>query len=536
MNLKPTNLPLTVKDFDCERCGVCAGCGCACGYIAYFKGDKLVDLYGHPHDPNGIGSFCTKGLTFIQETPENPLRLTRALLRRGDSFEEAPSELISEWIRENLRGKVAVFLDRYTDLKDYASARELTEDVYSDSIHLPFRATSLRPQEWREQRIILSLECETVFSEVMSTRWLVDAFERSAHITAVSSRYGTTSAKANRRILVKPPLVVRFLEELADRIEGKERELLFKEDVETLAEGFSLVKESLILIGETLLRSPWKGNVLSALRRLRKKLRVNYTIVGNISPLKTGSLEDFLRELDSFDSLLLTGNPALFMNGEQLDALRKKPVLHLTLFPNLTSHSSELMIPTKLFSEREFYPFKNGFGFVAHSPRVLRSPEGALSLHELLSRCLDIEPSIEGCLSEIGLEEESVKTAEGGADIDLPLIEDWEGEFEIRELEEDKVYLVCDSTLVDEIGHWSVWTHDMEREQFAYMNEATIEKLGVGEELELGGVKLRVKKNNNIAEDVIFVPNSYEETQPFNPGVRPGLLLKNPALRVEEYR
>ncbi|WP_457600660.1 dehydrogenase [Hydrogenivirga sp.] len=530
MNLKPTNVPLTTRDFDTERCGVCAGCGCACGYIAYLRENTLVDLYGHPHDPNGIGSFCTKGITLVQEVPQNPLRLAQPLMRSGDEFVGTDAEGVFKWLKENFKGRVALFLDRFTDIKDYTAGASLTEDLYSDSVYLPFRASTLRPQDWREQRVILALECETVFSEVMSTRWLVDAFERSAHIVAVSSRFGTTSAKASRRILVKPPLVVKFLEELADTVEGGEGEGTFGEEILKLAKAFSLIKESLILIGDTLLRSRWRNNVLGALRRLRKKLKVNYAIVGNVSPLKTKELGSFLEEFANFDTLLLTGNPAMFMSEEQIEKLREKRVLSLSLFPTLTANSSDLVVPSKLFAEREFFSFRNGFGFVAYSPRTLPPPENSFSLHELVNE----NPDIEKTLSELGLSESSVKTAEGGADIQLPPIEEWDEELSAEEVKTEGVFLVCDSTLVDETGHWNVWTHEMEREQFAYMSKRTMEELGVGERVGLNGVELGVRTNNNVADGVIFVPSSYEQFQPFNPGVRPGRIMKNPAFRIEE--
>jgi NADH-dependent fumarate reductase subunit C len=162
---------------------------------------------------------------------------------------------------------------------------------------------------------------------------------------------------------------------------------------------------------------------------------------------------------------------------------------------------------------------------------VLPSPEGSLSLHELLGK----EPDLERFLSEVGLSEESVKTAEGGADIDLPFIEDVEEDYEGDYLGEEKNFLVCDATLVDEVGHWNPWTHDIEREQRAYMSEKTMKQLGVRNEIEIRGVNLTVKENNNVADGVVFVPNSYEESQPFDPGVRVGRLMRDPSLRIETY-
>lgn len=535
MSLRPTNVPLTVKDFDEVRCGVCVGCGCSCGYILYLRGGEIADLYGHPHDPNGIGSLCSKGLALIQEARDNPLRMSKALRKEGEDFREIGLEEVFKEIRD-LKGKTAIFLDRITDLKDYATARKFTDYVYSDSIYLPFRASTLRPQEWREQKVIVALECDPVFSEVMATRWLVDAFERSAYILSVSSRYATTSAKATERLLVKPPLVVRFLQELADFLEGKEKEYLFKNKVEKIAKAISLVKESLLLIGETLLRSPWRGNVPEALRRIRRKVRVNYSIVGNVSPFEVKELGDFLEDVHSFDNLILTGNPALYLSEEELRILEKKNSFTLTPFPNLTANHSRFVIPSALFTEREFINFKNGFGFIAYSPQTIGKREESIALNELIERSLGVKGEFEKLLSEVDVDIRNLRESEGGVDIDLPPIEEWEGKFEIVPVEYEGVYLLCDNYLVDEVGHWNVWTHELEREQFAYMNRKTARKMGVGDELDIRGVKLRVKISENIADDVIYIPSSFEETQPFNPGVRPGRLLENPSHRIEAIR
>jgi len=427
---------------------------------------------------------------------------------------------------------VGVFLDRLSDLKDYALAREISQNVYSDSVYLPFRASTLRPQRWREQRVILALECEPVFSEVMATRWLVDAFERSAYILSVSSRYETTSAKATERILTKPPSAVRLLEELADRLEGKERDYRFGDKVERLAKAFSLVKESLILIGESLLRSPWRGNLLDALRRIRRKLKVNYSFVGNVSPLPAGEIGDFKRDLLKLDALIIFGNPALYLSDEELEEMSSKKILSFEIFPNLTAHHSDVVLPYALFPEREFVGYKNGFGFVFYSPKTLSRPEGAYLPEEILG----LEPEAGKYLSSLGVDAERLKESEGGEDIDMPYIEDWDGEVEVADLEEEELYLLCDNTLVDELGHWNVWTHEIERRQAAHMSERTAQELKVESRISLGDAELEVKINNNVADGVVFVPNSFEEMQPFDPGVRAGRIMKDAAHRIEILR
>lgn len=532
MRLRPTNVPLTAKEFDRAECGVCAGCGCACGYITYMRGGEVADLYGHPHDPNGIGSLCTKGITLIQEARNNPMRIREPLLRNEDEFKRISIDEAIEWVKKNIGGRVGFFLDRLSDLRDYALAKGLTDDVYSDSLYLPFRASTLRPQEWREQRVIVSFECEPVFSEVMATRWLVDAFERSSYILSLSTRHETTSAKSTERLLLRPPLIVRFFEELADAVEGSAGELLFKDTVSRIAKAVSVVKESLLLVGETLLRSPWKGNVLEALRRIRRRVKVNYSIVGNVSPLPSKGIEEFRRDLAELDSLVLLGNPALYLSDEELRLLRNKRVMSLSLFPNLTALNSTLVLPVKLFAEREFVGFRNGFGFVFSSPATVPPPQGALSLSDVF----DMDADVEGFLKELGLSLEKLEGSEGGEDISLPFIEEWDGELERVEIEDEEFYVVCDNTLVDELGHWNVWTHEMERRQAAHMSESTARKLGVKERINVNGVELEVVLNNNVTDGVVFVPNSFEESQPFDPGVRVGRLMRHPHNRIEPLR
>ncbi len=533
MSLKPTNLPLTAKEFDTIRCGVCGGCGCSCGYILYLKDSKIADLYGHPHDPNGIGSFCTKGITLIQEVPNNPLRISSPLIRSGDTFKEIPYQEAINWAKENVKGRIGIFLDRSTDLIDYSIAGSITSDIYSDSLRLPFKASSLRPQEWRDQRVILALECEPVFSEVMATRWLVDAFERSAYILSVSSRYGTTSAKASKRILLKPPQVVKFLLDLANSLEDKEIDSPFKDEIERLRKAFALVKESLILVGDSLLRTPWRETILSAIRRIRKTLRVNYSIVGNVSPLETKGIADFRRDLQNLSALIVFGNPALYLSEDDLKVVKEKPTLTFSLFPNLTAHNSSLVVPALTFAEREFINIRSGFGFISHSPKTLETD--LKDPREILKELFGVQEDAQRYLRELGIEIDVLKTAEGGVDINLPLIEDWDQDLSEECPEDEGIYLMVDNTLVDDTGHWNPWTHEIEKDQFAYLNRRTAQKLGSEDTIEIRGKKIKVKIVSTMADDVIFIPNSYEETQPFGGGVRPGEILSEPGNRIDPY-
>ena len=532
MNLKPTNVPLTAKDFDEVRCGLCMGCGCGCGYIAYLKGGKIEDIYGHPHDPNGIGSLCSKGLALLQEAPYSSFRVTNILRREGGSFAEATIDQIKEFVKG--KKKVGIFLDRLTDLKDYAYATAVTENVYSDSLFLPFKPSTIPPQRWRDQRFILALECEPVFSEVMATRWLVDAFERSSYIVSVSSRFATTSAKATERHLLSPPLIVRFITELADILDGKEGSYLFKDILERIAKVLTLIRESVILVGDTLLRSPWSGNVLRSLLRIRRKAGVNYSLVGNVTPVKSKGIKEFLEELDDLELLILSSNPAVYMSEADLGKLLQKDVVALSLYPDLTANYSAYIVPAKLFHEREFVGFRNGFGRVFHTPLLIDPPSGAYTPWELLKEVFGVEADTEAILNNLGLSYEEITSSESGAEADLPPLEESEDLPEEEYLSGDGIFIVCDNGLVDNLGHWHLWTHGLEREQMAYVNPETADALGLGEEISLRGVSLKVKRTPNVAKNVIFVPASFDELQPFDIGIRPGRILKKPWLRIEE--
>ncbi len=505
MNLRPTVVPLTAKEFDRELCGYCAGCGCSCGYIAYLKDSKIVDLYGHPADPNGLGSLCTKGITYIQQLPENPLRIREPAVREGGEFKKiSPEEAISllkEWMGE----RICIFLDRQSDLNDTLYALGLTDKVYSDSCHLPFKPSSLPPQRWSDMRFILSLECDPVFSEVMATRWLVDAFESSAYILSVSTRYATTSAKASKRLLLSPQEMVDFLEGLLGFLNGKDP-AGFGEDVRRTGEALSLIRESLILVGDSLLKFPQGDRIIWLIGEIVRRTGCEYSFVGDISPISLGGLEDFFKEAENSDLILMTGNPFIYADDEFIRSIEGIKKVYIGLFPNITAVHSDLVIPAKAFPEREFYAFRNGFGIRERFPKVLEPPGNTVSLSELLQ--------------DLGVEPSEMTTEP------LPLLREVEPE-EPPSIERDgnAFWIIGVRTLVEEMGHWNPWTHAIEREQKALMNSKTALALGVGDLLKIGDVEIPVEVSSNVADWVILLPDSFEEFQPFDPGVRLGRII-----------
>jgi NADH-dependent fumarate reductase subunit C len=516
--LEPTNVPLTSKEFTEQGCGICFGCGCYCGYILYTREQKIVDLYGHPHDPNGVGSFCTKGLTYIQQLRDNPLRLRKPYILKGGSIESVSREEALLILKEKLSsGRLGIFLDRFSDLKDYRYASAITDRVYTDALYLSFKPSSIPPQEWAEQRLIFALEFEPEFSEVMSARWIIDALERGAYLFNVSSRFSTLASKSSKNLLLKPYGVVRFLEDLVLQMEGKALISEHEESINRLLKGLSTIKESVIIVGERLLRSEFRSRVLKNIQKLVKTLGVNYSIVGDISTYPVRELKDFLEEVPGLDSLIMVGNPLRYTGDAFIDSLSPLYKVNLSLFPGISALNSDMVLPLKAFYERDFEGYRNGFGIRRHSPGLLSFGDG-FCINELLRDVFNIET-----------------TAEGGDFDELPDIRDVElpeGDMP----EESELYLVVDRTLVEDLGHWNPWTHAIERHQRAYLSRETARILGVdeGSSLRIGASELEVSINNNIATGVVFVPEAFEEFQPFEAGTRVGRLMRKPYLRIEE--
>ena len=71
--------------------GVCPYCAVGCIQLVYSKGDKIIDIEGHPDTPHTLGRLCPKGAATIQLS-NNPLRPTKALYRAAgsDKWEEKP--------------------------------------------------------------------------------------------------------------------------------------------------------------------------------------------------------------------------------------------------------------------------------------------------------------------------------------------------------------------------------------------------------------------------------------------------------------
>ena len=524
MKLEPTKLPLTAKDFDTQKVGLCAGCGCGCGYILYLKDNKIVDLYGHPSDKRGVGSFCTKGITYIQEISKNPIRLKGIFFKHGEELKSIDLSHAIELLKEKLsKGKPAFLLGRHAGIEEYLLAKDITEDVFVDAPVVDFIPSSLHPTQWKGSKFILSVDAEPVFSEVMATRWLVDAIESGAYLFCLSSRYETLCAKAKERRLLKPNLMMDFLESLLDPEKKEER-------IEFVKKSLFLLRGSLVLIGAHLLNSPFEKKVVELIARLKNKYGINYGFVGDLMPFPAKRLEEFFERLEEFDNLVVFGNLFRYFKEEHLKALEKKFVVSFQVFPNITAHYSHLLFASTMFYERDFINYRHGFGYLVYSPKTLEPEEGIYNPYEVLSSTFSKKVEVDAFLQDMGLDPQRLKE-EGEAYLkgkDIALVKDMGGEIPRSDL-----FLYTDSTLVEDLGHWNPWTHDMERFQRAYINPHTVKRLGLRHSIEIRGVSFELHTTENIAEGVIFIPSEYEEFQPFDPGYRVGAFAQRPYHRYE---
>src|ERR1700730_14542986 len=95
LDLKPVQAAATtlkIKEAKVHP-GVCPYCSVGCNQLVYSKGDKIIDIEGHPDTPHTLGKLCPKGAATIQLS-NNPLRPTKPLYRApgSDQWEEKPIE------------------------------------------------------------------------------------------------------------------------------------------------------------------------------------------------------------------------------------------------------------------------------------------------------------------------------------------------------------------------------------------------------------------------------------------------------------
>jgi formate dehydrogenase major subunit len=96
---------------------VCPYCSVGCNQLVYSKGDRIIDIEGHPDTPHTLGKLCPKGAATIQLS-NNPLRPTKPLYRApgSDKWEEKPIEWMYEQIAKRYYDtREKYFIERESD-------------------------------------------------------------------------------------------------------------------------------------------------------------------------------------------------------------------------------------------------------------------------------------------------------------------------------------------------------------------------------------------------------------------------------------
>ncbi len=500
MTLKPTDVPLSVKDFDKEKCGYCFGCGCHCGFIVYMKEDKIVDVYGHPYDVNSIGSLCNKGIALLGETDQNPLRLRECYIKINEDFKNIDLDEAIAIAKKNINDKMLAILGKFSSLEDYLILKSITSHIYTTGVCLDFNPSSIPPYQWKDIDLIISIEADPVMSEVMSTRWIIDALEKGAYLINISTRYTTLSSKASLNFLLNPYQINEALKSIA---EGKGKPW---SDILNLIE---TAKTKLLIVGETILKSPIRETVISFVKYVRSKYNSEYSFIGNVTNVKCKEIKDL--EYNNYSAIVSIDNTFYEFDSIPSNTFN----IAFSLFPDTTSVNSNLVFPLSLFTEREVHPFFDCFSYGTKSIKI-KEPS-LKETHEILKDFSREKTKNKFDDSNIIREHRDITDT------------DYKSFSEVQ----DDIYIISGESMVEVWGHWYPWLHSMEKYQKAFVSPKTAELMGISENYKFKGIPIEITPL--IADGVIFIPEGFEEVQPFNKGIRKGRILNKKGYRIWRY-
>ena len=462
--------PLSVKTFDRELTGHCIGCNCGCKFIAYVKDDKIVDVTGHPSDKIGMGSFCTKGIALVQELPFSEFRL-RSSNKTNIDFDN-----------------IGIYVDRFCTDEELYRAFSFTENIYSNMLYVE-KPKTIDIERIPDKKVILNIS-EPSYYDVMLSRWIIDAKQKGAKLFCAGAVFTNIMFKANYKKLVSPSYFLSFLEDIKNAFEKGYHEDEFINKFFTFS---TKLNSALIIIEDSYIKID-RDFVLGFLTYMKEKYGIDYIITGNITTWPVKSISDHLEELQSHDFIINAGDMFRYIPDDKLETFSKKDILSLSHMASMSANLSKYYIPRKFFIETDF---TKKTAFLDVSSKKIFDNDDAYTL-------LDIIPDIKN--------NPSFKSQKQGY-VTL-----------------DKYTLFVGHTVVDEMGHYSRWLHEIEPNQFVYISKNLADNIGItdGEFLEIttdyGRAVLKVKISANIPDDTFFVSDGFDEYQPFYEGVRPGVL------------
>ncbi|MFP3254445.1 MAG: molybdopterin dinucleotide binding domain-containing protein [Hydrogenobaculum sp.] len=460
---------LSSKNFDKELIGHCIGCNCGCKFIAYIKDNQIIDVTGHPSDKLGMGSFCTKGIALVQELPFSEFRLKE-----------------SKAIDIDITNKdVGIYVDRFCTEEELQRAFSFTENIYSNMLYVE-KPKTIEIEHIPNKKVILNIS-EPSYYDVMLSRWIIDAKQKGAKLFSAGAIYTNMSFKANYKKLIPPSEFLSFLENIKNAFEKGYHE---DEFINKFSLFSTKLSDALIIIEDSYIRIN-RDFVLGFLKYMKEKHNIDYIITGNITHWPVRGIEG----IDKHEVIINLGDMFRYIPDGKLDSLSKKDVITISHMANMSVNLSRYYLSRKFFIEMDF---TKKTAFLEVDSKKLFENENAYTL-------LDIIPQVDKNISHNKSPKQETITLQ--------------------------VYtLFIGHSVVDEIGHYSRWLHEIEPNQYVYINKTLADSVDItdGELLEItteyGKAVLRVKISANIPEHTFFISDGFDEYQPFYEGVRPGVL------------
>ena len=460
---------LSSKNFDKELIGHCIGCNCGCKFIAYIKDNQIIDVTGHPSDRLGMGSFCTKGIALVQELPFSEFRLKESKAIDIDVIDK----------------DVGIYVDRFCTEEELQRAFSFTENIYSNMLYVE-KPKTIEIEHIPDKKVILNIS-EPSYYDVMLSRWIIDAKQKGAKLFSAGAIYTNMSFKANYKKLIPPSEFLSFLENIKNAFEKGYHE---DEFINKFSLFSTKLSDALIIIEDIYIRIN-RDFVLGFLKYMKEKHNIDYIITGNITHWPVREIEG----IDKHEVIVNLGDMFRYIPDGKLDSLSKKDVITISHMANMSVNLSRYYLPRKVFIEMDF---TKKTAFLEVDSKKLFENENAYTL-------LDIIPKVGENISHNKSPKQETITLQGYT-------------------------LFIGHSVVDEIGHYSRWLHEIEPNQYVYINKTLADSVDItdGELLEItteyGKAVLRVRISANIPDDTFLVSNGFDEYQPFYEGVRPGVM------------
>ncbi len=384
----------------------------------------------------------------------------------------------------DIKSDTAIYVDRFTTDKELKRAFSFTEDVYSDMLYVE-NARTFEVEHIPNKQVILNIS-EPSFYDVMLARWIIDASQKGAKLFNLGVYHTNMSSKAKYNNILKPQAFLSYLESIEKSLEKGLSEDPF---IDKFINASLKLGNALIIIQDTYIRFD-KDYVFGFLEKLNKNYKIDYIITGNVTTWPVKPIEGLQRHND----IINLGDMFRFLPNDMLEEFSKKNVLSLSHMANMSVNLSKYYLPRKCFIEYNFTK-KTAFLDIS-SDKILENKE--------TYTLLDIIP-------------------QGDKNINFNI------KSQKQEPIKDKTLLIFPS-VVDDLGHYSRWLHEIEPHQYIYINPSLAKSIDIldDELLEIetsrGKAVFRVKISANLSDDAFLISNAYDEYQPFYEGVRPGTL------------